>query len=75
VGRLSVDLVSKLQALQFLRPVSKHQAVPSVTWGKPQTRLSQLTTKQAEAATSRAAVCPDTARRLRILVLAAGAVA
>lgn len=74
-----MDLVSELQALQFLKPANKRAAASSVTWGKPRKALAQPITQQAEMpaprAEARAEACPDTARRLRIRALAAGAVA
>jgi hypothetical protein len=66
-----MDLVSELQALQFL----KRAAIPSVSWGTPTKVLSQIAPKEGEMATPRGYACPDAARQLRIRAQAAGVVA
>lgn len=68
-----MDLVTELQTLQFLKPVSQGAPDPSVSWGTP--ALSQRGQKHGETAMPRTYACPDTARRLRVRAMAAGAVA
>ena len=75
-----MDLVSELQALQLLKPVRKRASAPSATWGKPRQAIAhpaiaQPPANSAEETTPQTGICPDTARRLRIRAMAAGAVA
>jgi hypothetical protein len=70
-----MELVSELQTLQFLKLAGEGAVAPSDSWGTPLKALSQMGPKQGEMAMPRTYVCPDAARRLRILAMAAGAVA